>query len=57
VTSGHEKEYLVFWGSQWGAQATNASGDVTLAGDPTGAAPYLQELFRGWAPEPSAGQE
>jgi len=47
VTSGHEKEYLVFWGSQWGAQATNASGDITLAGDPNGAAPYLQELLKG----------
>jgi len=47
VTSGHEKVYLVFWGSQWGAQATNGSGDVTLAGDPSAAAPYLQELFKG----------
>jgi hypothetical protein len=47
VTSGHEKVYLVFWGSQWGAQSTNANGDVTLAGDPDSAAPYLQELFKG----------
>ena len=47
VTSGHEKVYLVFLGSQWGAQATNANGDITLAGDPNGAAPYLQELFKG----------
>ena len=47
VTSGHEKVYLVFWGSQWGAQATNGNGDITLAGDPSGAAPYLQELFKG----------
>ncbi|MGN6794654.1 MAG: hypothetical protein ACTHJW_19895 [Streptosporangiaceae bacterium] len=47
VTTGHEKVYLVFWGSQWGASATDSHGDVTLANDPSGAAPYLQELFKG----------
>ena len=47
VTTGHEKVYLVFWGSQWGTSSTNSHGDVTLADDPSGAAPYLQELFKG----------
>jgi hypothetical protein len=47
VTTGQEKVYLVFYGSQWGTQSTNASGDITLSGDPSGEAPYLQELFKG----------
>jgi serine protease len=47
VISGKEKVYLVFWGSQWGAQSVNGGGDVTLAGDPSGEAPVLQELFKG----------
>ncbi|MGI9006589.1 MAG: hypothetical protein ACR2FU_10400 [Streptosporangiaceae bacterium] len=47
VTSGHEKVYLVFYGSQWGTAHTNSHGDLTLSGDPNGAAPYLQELFKG----------
>ena len=47
VTSGQEKVYLVFYGSQWGTPGTNSRGDVTLAGDQNGEAPYLQELFKG----------
>jgi hypothetical protein len=47
VTTGHEKVYLVFYGSQWGTQSTNSNGDVTLSGDPSGEAPYLQEFFKG----------
>lgn len=47
VTTGPEKVYLVFYGSQWGTQGTNANGDVTLSGDPNGEAPYLQQLFKG----------
>jgi hypothetical protein len=47
VTTGPEKVYLVFYGAQWGTQSTNASGDITLSNDPSGAAPYLQELFKG----------
>jgi serine protease len=47
VTTGHEKVYLVFYGSQWGTQSTNASGDVTLSGDTSGVAPYVQELMKG----------
>ncbi|HEV2452518.1 MAG TPA: hypothetical protein VGS62_11410 [Streptosporangiaceae bacterium] len=47
VTTGHEKVYLVFYGSQWGTQSTNSNGDATFAGDPSGMAPYLQELLKG----------
>jgi len=47
VTTGHEKVYLVFYGSQWGSQSTNANGDVTLSGDPNGMAPYDQEFIKG----------
>jgi hypothetical protein len=47
VTTGPEKVYLVFYGSQWGTQGTNGNGDVTLSGDPYGEAPYLQQLFKG----------
>ena len=47
VTTGQEKVYLVFYGSQWGTQSTSANGDITLSGDPSGAAPYLQEFFKG----------
>ena len=47
VTDGPEKVYIVFWGSQWGSASTNANGDATLSNDSNGAAPYLQELFKG----------
>jgi Putative Ig domain len=46
VTTGHEQVYLVFWGSQWGTQGTQG-GTMTLAGDPSGEAGYLQRLFNG----------
>jgi hypothetical protein len=47
VTTGDQRVYLVFFGSQWGTQGTNGNGDVTLSADPSGEAPYLQEMFRG----------
>lgn len=47
VTTGQEQVYLVFYGSQWGAQAVDANGNVTLSGDPSGEAGYLQQLFKG----------
>ena len=47
VTTGDERVYLVFFGSQWGTPGTNSKGDVTLTGDPSGEAPYLQEMFKG----------
>jgi serine protease len=47
VTTGPEKVYLVFWGSQWGSQSTNGQGDATFSGDPSGVAPDLQAFFKG----------
>ena len=47
VTNGPERVYMVFYGSQWGTQGTNSNGDVTLSGDPSGQAPYQQELYKG----------
>ncbi|HEV2451456.1 MAG TPA: Ig domain-containing protein, partial [Streptosporangiaceae bacterium] len=47
VTTGHEKVYLVFYGSQWGTKSTNSNGDQTYSGDPSGLAPYLQEFMKG----------
>ena len=47
VTTGQEKVYLVFYGSQWGTPSTGSGGTLTLAGDPSGEAPYLQNLFEG----------
>jgi hypothetical protein len=47
VTTGPQKVYLVFWGSQWGGQGTDGNGYTTLTGDPSGEAPRLQALYRG----------
>jgi Putative Ig domain len=47
VTTGKEKVYLVFYGSQWGTQSTNSNGDLTFSGDPSGLAPYVQEFMKG----------
>ena len=47
VTTGAEKVYLVFWGSQWGTQGTNSAGNATYTGDPKGVAPDLQAFFKG----------
>ena len=47
VTTGRPKVYLVFYGSQWGSTGTDANGDTTFSGDPSGMAPRLQRLFRG----------
>jgi serine protease len=47
VTTGHQKVYLVFYGSQWGTQGNDGNGNVTLSGDPSGEAPYVQKLMKG----------
>jgi serine protease len=47
VTTGGPRVYLVFWGTQWGTQGTNASGNATFSGDPKGVAPDLQAFFKG----------
>jgi len=47
VTSGHEKVYLVFWGTQWGTQSTDSGGNLTFSNDPKSGAPLLQKMFKG----------
>ncbi|HXP21059.1 MAG TPA: hypothetical protein VN840_15560 [Streptosporangiaceae bacterium] len=47
VTTGPEKVYLVFFGSQWGTKGTDGHGNLTLSHDPSGIAPYLQRLLKG----------
>ncbi|HEY2160708.1 MAG TPA: Ig domain-containing protein, partial [Solirubrobacteraceae bacterium] len=47
VTTGGPRVYLVFWGSQWGTQGTNSSGNATFSGDPHAMAPDLQAFFKG----------
>jgi len=47
VNDGHSKVYLVFYGTQWGTESTNSSGDATFSGDPDGGAPVAQEMFKG----------
>ncbi|PZS19849.1 MAG: hypothetical protein DLM57_03120 [Pseudonocardiales bacterium] len=47
VQSGHSKVYLVFYGTQWGTQSTDASGNLTFSGDAKGGAPVAQNMFKG----------
>lgn len=47
VQSGHSKVYIVVYGNQWGTQGTNANGNATFTGDPDGAAPVAQNMFKG----------
>ncbi|GAC1526301.1 MAG: hypothetical protein NVS2B6_13760 [Thermoleophilaceae bacterium] len=47
VTTGLPEVYVVFWGSQWGTQSTDAQGYVALSGDPGGFAPRLQAFLKG----------
>jgi serine protease len=45
VTSGTPNVYLVFWGSQWGAEAP--AGSLHFANDSLGVAPRVAALFHG----------
>jgi len=47
VTTGAPQVYLVFYGSQWGTQSTNAKGAAVFSGDPNGMAPDMEEFFSG----------
>jgi hypothetical protein len=47
VNSGKNKVYLVFYGNQWGTEGTDANGNATFSGDPDGAAPVAQQMFKG----------
>jgi Putative Ig domain len=47
VQSGHSKVYLVFYGTQWGTQSTDANGNAKFTGDASGAAGAAQNMFKG----------
>ncbi|GIG59788.1 hypothetical protein Lfu02_41600 [Longispora fulva] len=47
VSTGAEKIYVVFYGTQWGTTGTDANGYTTFTGDPKGMAPRLQALYKG----------
>src|SRR5581483_3736376 len=47
VTTGPEKVYVVFWGTQWGTASTDGNGNTTLTGDTKGVAPRVQQMFKG----------
>ncbi len=47
VTTGPPRVYLVFLGSQWGAEGTGSAGRVTFGHDPDGEAGALQTLYGG----------
>ncbi|MEY9871806.1 hypothetical protein ABH931_001279 [Streptacidiphilus sp. MAP12-33] len=47
VQSGHSKVYLVFYGTQWGTQSTDANGNLKFSGDSAGAAGAAQQMFKG----------
>jgi serine protease len=48
VQSGAKnKVYLVFYGSQWGNQSTDANGNAQFSGDPDSAAGAAQQMFKG----------
>ena len=49
--SGANKVYLVFYGNQWGTQSgtdpVTTSGNYSFSGDPNGAGPVVQTMFKG----------
>ena len=47
VTTGQPKVYLVFMGSQWGTEGSNAAGQHTFAKDTAHMAAALQTFFAG----------
>jgi len=47
VTSGKEKVYVVFYGSQWGTSSTDANGNLKFSNDTLGAAGRVQQMFKG----------
>ncbi|HSC13452.1 MAG TPA: pre-peptidase C-terminal domain-containing protein [Rhodanobacteraceae bacterium] len=47
VLSGQSKVYLIFYGTQWGTQSTDANGNLTFSNDAAGAAVKAQMMFKG----------
>src|SRR4051812_36631365 len=47
VTTGHEKVYVVFWGTQWGTSSTDANGNLKFSSDTAGGAGRVQQMIKG----------
>ena len=47
VMTGPPKIYLIFYGSQWGAQTLDSLGYYEYSGDPQGMAPDIEAFFAG----------
>jgi serine protease len=47
VTTGKEKVYIVFWGTQWGTQSTDSNGNLKFSKDTLGAAGRVQQMIKG----------
>jgi hypothetical protein len=47
VTTGKEKVYIVFWGTQWGTSSTDSNGNLKFSNDTLGASGRVQQLFKG----------
>ena len=47
VTSGKEKVYVVFWGTQWGTSSTDSNGNLKFSNDTLGAAGRVQQMIKG----------
>lgn len=47
VMNSHVKVYIVYYGSQWGTQSTNAKGDSVFSNDSYGGAAVAEEMFKG----------
>ncbi|HEU5269669.1 MAG TPA: hypothetical protein VFU36_07065, partial [Jatrophihabitans sp.] len=47
VTSGKEKVYIVFWGTQWGTSSTDSNGNLKFSNDSLGAAGRVQQMIKG----------
>jgi len=47
VMTGKPKVYLVFFGTQWGTQSTDANGNLTFSNDAKKGAPTAQMFFKG----------
>jgi serine protease len=47
VTTGKEKVYIVFWGTQWGTSSTDSNGNLKFSNDTLGAAGRVQQMIKG----------
>ena len=47
VTTGKEKVYIVFWGTQWGTSSTDANGNLKFSNDTAGGAGRVQQMIKG----------